>query len=218
MKRFFSLACLCALFAASGLSLPKHAASEEKGMQPMLAVPERAMMRDAIEVRFRGPGNPGDHLTYVEEDGSRILYAPRRYTDDEREGTVTMRAPEKPGVYRVAYVTGGKMLASSKPIQVSAPSVSLAAPKRVPARQPFEVTVEGPALPGDFLTLGDANGTPISFAAQVPLRGNKRDTLRMTAPQQEGDFTVVYRSGSAVLATAPLEAFEPEGKAQNERP
>ncbi len=80
------------------------------------------------------------------------------------------------------------------------------------------MTVEGPALPGDFLTLGDANGTPISFAAQIPLRGNKRDTLQMRAPQQEGDFTVVYRSGSAVLATAPLEAYEPEGKAQNERP
>jgi hypothetical protein len=218
MKRFVRLACLCALFAASGLSLPKHAASEENKPPATLAVPERAVMRDAIEVRFQGPGNPGDHLTYVEEDGSRILYAPRRYTEDEREGTVTMRAPEKPGVYRVAYVTGGKMLASSRPIQVAAASASLAAPKRVPARQPFEVTVEGPALPGDFLTLGDANGTPISFAAQIPLRGNKRDTLQMRAPQQEGDFTVVYRSGSAVLATAPLEAYEPEGKAQNERP
>jgi Ca-activated chloride channel family protein len=174
-----------------------------------VAPPERAAMREEIDIRFDGPGNPGDHLTYVEADGRRLLYVPRGYTKDRKEGTLKMPAPEKPGDYRVAYVTGGKVLASA-PLRVTGASAQLAVPERVGVREAFEVRVEGPANNGDFLTLGDAKGAPLTLAPEVPLRGQKRDTLRMNGPQHPGQYTVIYQSGTTVLATVPLKAEGPK--------
>jgi Ca-activated chloride channel family protein len=175
-----------------------------------VAAPERATMRQEIDVRYEGPANPGDHVTYVEADGSRLLYVPRGYAKERTEGVLKLPAPEKPGQYRVAYVTGGKVLASA-PIQVDGASARISVPDSVPTREPFEATVEGPANPGDFLTLGDAKGMPIALAAQVELRGEKRDTLRMMAPQLPGEYTVIYQSGTTVLATVPLKAEGAKG-------
>jgi hypothetical protein len=180
-----------------------------KGVTATIHAPATAVLRAEIAVEYEGPANPGDYLSYVKPDGTPILYAPRGYPSGNRRGTVKMVAPEKPGAYQVAYFTGAKMLAGA-PIEITGASASLAAPKRVRVRHTVEVGVQGPANPGDYLTLGDAKGTPISFAPQVPLREKQSDTLAITAPQQAGRYTVLYVSGSTVLASAPVKVYASE--------
>ncbi len=179
------------------------------GVSASLRAPATAILREEISVEYAGPANPGDYVTYVKPDGTPILYAPRAHPAGAPKGTLKLRAPEKPGKYQVAYFTGAKMLAGA-PIEVTRASASLQAPRRVRIRHQFEVKVEGPANPGDYLTLGDAKGAPISFAATVPLRGKQSDTLMVTAPQQEGRYTVLYMSGSTVLASAPVKVYASE--------
>lgn len=179
------------------------------GATASLRAPAKAILRAKIAVEYEGPANPGDHVTFVKPDGTLILYAQRAYPNGNQKGTLEMIAPEKPGHYKIAYFTGVKALASV-PLEVTGASASVSAPKLVRVRESFEVTVEGPANPGDVLTLGDAKGSPINFAAKVPLRGKQSDTLSMTAPQHEGRYTVLYLSGSTVLAAAPLKAYAAE--------
>ncbi|MPY73800.1 MAG: VWA domain-containing protein [Alphaproteobacteria bacterium] len=179
------------------------------GASASLRAPAKAVLREQIAVEYEGPANPGDHVTFVKLDGTPILYAQRAYPNGKQKGTLEMIAPEKPGRYKVAYFTGVKPLASV-PLEVTGASASVSAPKLVRIRDRFEVTVEGPANPGDVLTLGDAKGSPINFSAKVPLRGKQSDKLSMTAPQHEGRYTVVYLSGSTVLASAPLKAYAAE--------
>lgn len=179
------------------------------GATASLRAPAKAVLREKIAVEYEGPANPGDHVTFVKSDGTPMLYAARAYPNGRQKGTLEMIAPEKPGRYKVAYFTGVKALASV-PLEVTGASASLSAPKLVRIRDRFEVTVEGPANPGDVLTLGDAKGSPINFSAKVALRGKRSDKLSMTAPQHEGRYTVLYLSGSTVLASAPLKAYAAE--------
>jgi len=203
MRRIGRLVRILALIALSVTVSAAESVTVAAAATVTLSAPKQAVMREEIAVRYEGPADPGDFVTFVTEGGLLIPNAPRGYPNDRAKGTLTLQAPEKPGAYRIAYVNGGKLLASA-PIQVAGASASLAVPERVRARQPFEVAVEGPANPGDFLTLGDAKGTPLNFAEEVPLRGRKRDSLRMNAPPREGEYTVVYQAGGTVLATAPL--------------
>jgi hypothetical protein len=175
----------------------------------MLRAPASAILRQEIAVEYEGPANPGDYVTFVKPNGTPILYAPRAYLGGSRQGTLKIRAPEKPDAYQIAYFTGAKMLTGT-PIEITGASASLSAPKRVRVRHAVEVAVEGPANPGDYLTLGDAKGVPINFAAEVPLREKRSDTLTISAPQQAGHYTVLYMSGATVLAAAPIKVYAPE--------
>ena len=124
--------------------------------------PDSAEINARITVQFRGPRNQGDYLQITDADGKPVrgLYAyvgnaksdevtlrvthadgspvgSYGYTE-HNPGSVTLRAPESPGEYRVVYLTAHRAIGEATLI-VEDISATLTAPKEVPGAERFRV-------------------------------------------------------------------------------
>lgn len=70
-----------------------------------LIVPQTVVARSEFEVRWDGPDNPRDFVALMEDD------AWKSYSATRRGNPVTLKAPDKPGVYPVIYMMGKRELA-----------------------------------------------------------------------------------------------------------
>ncbi len=174
-------------------TLPAHA------QDYALDAPERVHIRQSVDVRWTSPHTTGGLLEIRAdvETPSRASYA---YTHNNPQSIL---APETPGAYVIVYVYEREVRAS-RPLTVFMPEATLEIPASVDAGAHFEVLWTGPDSRQDNIVFAERDGPPIRGSSYAYV-GNSRDgPARLRAPMDEGDYDVVYVSGSTILARAPI--------------
>ncbi len=150
------------------------------------------------------------HLIYVRlGDGKRGSYG---YPASKRP--VNLTAPITAGTYTVIYAADDETLATGK-IEVTPVTATLSAPPSVVQFEDFPLQFSGPGNVRDKVEIRDAAGKSLRGLDYDYPRSKGPDTLTLTAPEQPGNYTVVYlsqdteleRTAFAVVASsASLEA------------
>ncbi|MBB6100099.1 Ca-activated chloride channel family protein [Deinobacterium chartae] len=158
-----------------------------------LEAPAQVQGGSEVEVRWTGPNNTGDYITVVKAGAPVGSYLDYAYT---REGNpVKVRVPLAPGNYEIRYSSEAgspNPTLASRPLEVTAVSVTLKAPASVRAKESFEVSWTGPNGPGDYITIvpvGARDGTYLDYAYT-----REGSTVTLTAPEQPGQYEVRYAS------------------------
>ena len=167
-----------------------------------LSAPDSAPLNSSVEVTWSGPDAEGDYIGIGDAAGNYIAHASYAYTANSG-GVVRLRLPEAAGDYSIAYVNKDSETLHFVPIVVEPVSATLAAPDSVPAAAAFTVSWTGPDNEGDYVAIGNAGGKRIpyssySYTAQYP------GELPLTAPEQPGEYSVVYITGDTVVESRPL--------------
>jgi len=150
-----------------------------------------------LEVSFTGPRNNGDYVQFTDASGEPVRghYA---YVANAKGDTLQLRAPGEAGNYAVAYFSGKRPIGSVA-VQVTDVAAQLSVPDAVTAGAHFPVRWQGPDNRGDMLRLRDASGTNTGSYGYT---GNSPDTMSLRAPEEPGDYQVVYLTGNRVIGTA----------------
>lgn len=164
-----------------------------------LDAPERAHIRETIEVSWTAPQESGGLLEVRGADGSSIRgsYA---YTSNNPQ---TILAPEMPGEYVIVYLFDDEVRAS-QPLSVFLPDASLEAPGSANAGETIELVWSGPDSRGDLITFAERGGEPVRRSSYVYTGSTRGGPAQLRAPMDEGDYDIVYVSGSTILARAPV--------------
>lgn len=162
-----------------------------------------------VSVEFNGPKLGGDTLFFIDADSD----ANRYYSGGEFQKLVSsgsparITAPAEPGRYEVRYFSpdGGGLLAKSA-VDITAPDVTLDAPRLVKRGETFQLRAIGPAAPGDmvFLSKADSGDNRYPTGANDQFRptpdgGGFFDddglyVFDVTAPAAPGQYEVRYFS------------------------
>lgn len=169
------------------------------GQDYALEAPERAHIRETIEVGWSAPQATGGLLEIraEHETPSRPNYA---YTHANPQSIL---APEAPGEYLIVYVYEREVRAS-RPLTVFVPEATLEVPAQVDAGAHFEVTWTGPDSRQDRLVMAERDGPPIRGSSYAYVGNARGGPAKLRAPMDEGEYDVVYISGSTILARAPI--------------
>lgn len=166
-----------------------------------LSGPAGADIASRFEVTWAGPGAAEDYLTVARPDQPPGAYLTMARL---REGNpLKLWAPSDPGEYEIRYILGrGTKVLGRLPIAVHAVAASVqpAGPARV--ADWVEVTWEGPAADGDYVSIARPGQAP--GASQGLARVKDGNPVRLRAPSDAGDYEVRYvlARGTRVLATA----------------
>lgn len=178
-------------------------ASAVSGYEADVAAPPSVDMGARFEVAWTGPGANDDYVTVA-----RPNQPPGGYVSMTRirEGNpVKIWAPSDPGDYEVRYILGrgARMLASvSITVNPVTANVQVAGPAKV--ADWIEVTWEGPAGEGDFVSVARPEQAPGASVGQV--RVKEGNPVRLRAPSDAGDYEVRYilARGNKLLARSPV--------------
>lgn len=151
-----------------------------------------------FEVSWTGGAERGDRIEITNADGGML--APRAYGYANPNRKVGLTAPPKPGSYLITYTKGNETLASI-PLEVTPVTATLDAPAQVDMGQSFEVTWTGPAYKQDLIAIFDASGRRLTYNYVAMAKGGP---LRLTAPDEPGDYEVRYVMHREVLASTQV--------------
>ena len=195
---------------------------EARAMSLAFPVPEARIEAPAnieagapFRVRWFGPGNQGDYVTWVASSAPEGDY--NQYVMVESaEGRTRMRAPDRRGDFKLRYVSQTGQTLASAPLAVDPVSASLTVPDEVVAGESFTVEWSGPAHPDDYLTILPPDAEEGDWADYVDVEGSD-GAVTLRAPTRPGRWQVRYLSGQAnatfaradftvTMATATIDA------------
>jgi len=193
----------------SGKTPVVHVPLKVTGLSATIAVPETVPAGAPFSVTWSGPENEGDRLRIHTAKGKWIPYASYAYTA-HNPGKAELVAPEKPGTYSVAYVTGDTVV-GFVPLKVVEVTASLVAEDEVAAGLPFPIKWTGPGNRRDAIVmLGDDPNFPL---ARGYIANSEGDTVMLTAPGHSGRFDLRYVTpGGRELARRPIRVVAPPKK------
>lgn len=151
-----------------------------------------------LSITWTGPNNAGDFLTIVERNAPDRTYGP--YTNTSQGSPLTVRAPPVAGDGEIRYLTGqgGKVLAR-RPVKITTPEVTLAAPAEGIAGANVTVTWTGPANSGDYITVvakdrpDGQSGNYVTLSSSAPVK------LRLPMDSGEAEIRYVTGRGAKVI-------------------
>ena len=164
-----------------------------------IQAPDEAHIRQSIEVEWTAADDSGNMIEIrpLEEGARRVAYS---YLQTNPEN---IEAPEQPGDYLLVFTHGGEVVAS-QPLRVVMAEATITAPATAGAGESIEVSWTGPISRGDLVTWAERDGESIRGSAYGYV-GNTADGSRsLRAPADAGEYDVVYRTGSTILARAPV--------------
>lgn len=164
-----------------------------------------------VPVEFTGPRFEGDSMFFMPQGAADDRY----YRGEEHldfvdsESPAQMIAPAEPGTYELRYFSpnNGGVLARAV-IQVTAPEVTLDAPRLIQRGERFKLRAQGPDAPGDVIFISEAtsadNRYPLDESDQFRLGsagGGFLDddgfyVFDVVAPARPGQYEVRYMSWS----------------------
>ncbi len=167
--------------------------------------PASAGAGETIEVRWSGPANRSDLISWALRDGEFLRRSSYGYVGDAQQGARTLRAPAQAGEYDLIYRSGSTILARY-PVTVGSVSASVSAPPSVHAGSRFTVAFEGPNNAGDRLTFSERGGEPRSGIGSYVYVGNTTDqSAVLRVDETPGEYDVVYVSNDEVIGRAPID-------------
>jgi von Willebrand factor type A domain len=169
-----------------------------------LTAPDQVDAGAEFAVKWEGPGNKLDYISWAEAGADDKKYNDYRYT--KSGNPVTLKAPDEAGQYELRYFMGiTDRLIARRPLTVGSVSAELKAPAQVAAGAEFPVSWTGPNNAQDFITLV-APGTPERDygAYRYTASGNP---VTMRAPDEPGHYELRYATGQSysTLARAAIE-------------
>ncbi len=172
-----------------------------------LSAPATAEAGRVIEVRWKGPNNPGDYVTVVPKGAQDGTYTNYAYTRDGNPARLTL--PLEPGDYELRYsnekASPNPTLART-PLTLTPAAYGLSAPASAPAGSVLSVKWTGPGNPGDYVTVVP-KGAPVGMYTDYfhTADGNPG---KLTLPLKPGDYELRYSSEKAspnpTLSSRPL--------------
>ncbi|MCP5144080.1 MAG: VWA domain-containing protein [Gammaproteobacteria bacterium] len=163
-----------------------------------IEAPVQAAIRQSLNIGWTAPpGETGVLEIRPATNGSRrVTYA---YTRDNPQ---VIEAPEAPGSYVVVLFTDDQERARSA-IDIVTVEAALSAPDNAGAGADVEISWQGPANRQDNLTWAIRDGEMIRGAAYVYV-DTTAGTTSLRAPNEAGDYDIIYRTGSTIIGRAPV--------------
>ncbi len=175
-----------------------------KAATAQVKAPAEASVAQQIQVFWQGPNGKGDYVCVSKPEARPGSYA--HYTYVKIGNPVKLQLPSDPGAYEVRYIQGlGDKLLAKTPIEVKAVSASLQAPASVDVAQKIQVSWQGPAGEGDYVSIAKPDQRPGSYQHYTYVKtGNP---LSLQAPSKPGQYEVRYilGLGDRLLAKTPIE-------------
>ena len=162
-----------------------------------LTAPAQAAIGQMIEVGWQGPGDAQDSVTIQVSDAEE----PLSYEYVSTGNPVSLQMPGFAGDYILAYRNGDKLVIGSRPIKVVDVPIRISVAAPLLAGAEVEVGWTGPDAAYDNIQLRAAGSDSYISYAYVK-DGNP---LRLTLPEEPGDYELVYRFNDAYdLARQPI--------------
>jgi len=153
--------------------------------------------------------HPDDFVTIVPagaEAGTSTSYVTVR---DKAEGT--LGAPADAGLYELRYVLHvDKRTVATRPIEVTAPEITLNVPETALAGSKFPVGWTGTVNEQDYITVVPAGTDEGEFGHYIVVRDKTENQLQAAADTGMYEVRYVLREGNRTLASAPIEITAPE--------
>lgn len=176
-----------------------------------IAAPAAVPAGSPFTAQWTGPDKEKDRVQMHDAKGDWIPYASSfrtRLNPDEGE----LIAPEEPGEYTLAYVTGNKSVVTTVPITVEEVTASLDAAEEVEAGLAFPVKWTGPGNRRDTVQVARDAETKIAFDSEF-VANSDGDVITLIAPRETGDFELRYETpGDRKLAARPIRVVAPPQK------
>lgn len=168
-----------------------------------LDAPAEAVAGTVVTVAWTGPGNSGDYVTIVPRTAPDGKYA--NYDNVRAGQPANVTAPIEAGDCEIRYMSGqGAKVLGRRPINVTAPTITLHAAEEAKAGAVVPIEWTGPGNSGDYLTIVPRNAPDGTYANYDNTR--RGIPARVTAPIEAGDCEIRYMSGQGakVLARRPV--------------
>jgi hypothetical protein len=182
-----------------------------------LEAPADAAAGSDLKVIWQGPGNKQDYITIVEaeaEEGTYSNYTYTRKSKEDRDGNVflTVRVPDKAGLYEIRYLTGqSKKTLARIPLTINSTEATIEVPTEVSAGSKFKVYWQGPDNKQDFITIIEADAEDGKYGSYRYTSKGEEDRegkiyLTLNAPDEDGNYEVRYVTGQTknTLAFTPI--------------
>ena len=179
--------------------------------QATLTVPKSVPMGTSFEVRWTGPENL-DHYDYIDlvpTDYTKTSSGYLSYFYAHQDQPQELRAPAKPGQYKVRYVwvnRSGKNVIAEEVLEVVDADVAIFAPETVGIGQKFEITWRGPGNKNDYVDMVPPEQTKTS--GEIAYAYTRKEILEMTAPGTAGPRKLRYvasgSDGKRVMVSVPI--------------
>lgn len=147
-----------------------------------------------LTIAWTGPANAGDFITVVASNAPDRTYG--AYTLTNKGSPLTVTAPPTAGSGEIRYITGqgGKVLAR-RPVTITTPAISLAAPAEAIAGSNITVTWTGPANDGDYITVVPKSTRDGQHANYTTT--STGSPMKLKTPMEPGEAELRYMTGRA---------------------
>ena len=168
-----------------------------------LTAPDTATTGEEITVSWIGPDENRDEIAVAEVGRDK----PINRTLTNQGSPLTIKMPPKPGEYELRYVLfQNRTIMATRPITVTAATVTLDAPTEATAGESIPVTWVGPDEKNDVIAIAVAGEQrPISST-----RTQRGSPLALRMPNTPGEYEIRYilRQGRTTLATHTITVNE----------
>jgi Ca-activated chloride channel family protein len=165
---------------------------------------------------FKGANGVGDQYIILAPVGSPDSALPNIRDAIGKEATMTMQAPDLPGMYEARFTQKGAdyqnvVCGRSAPFEVKMPKVTLELPAVAKASMPITVKFKAAVQNGDWIGWVKAGAADGDYALYV--RPNEQsDQVVINAPADAGDYEMRYSHDAAITPFA-RRAFKVESSA-----
>ena len=164
-----------------------------------LDAPEMVMGGGPFEVRWTGPGAPGDRIVVQlsEDPGAAVLFERRVPIFGD---PIVFDAPVIPGTYSIGYIgANGALTLAQRPFDVTEPIVEIRAPGTTEIGSRIEIEWSGPGGRYDEIRLV---GPGPNMSVVTAVRLQPAEAAVLTAPDEPGIYRIIYWSGGARIDLA----------------
>ena len=180
------------------------------GTTASVTAPDNVQAGQHFEVTWSGPDNPQDFIAISAKDSDVRQYHHYSYT--KQGSTVTLHAPDEPGIYEVRYQTGQSYAILAKHlITVEAVTATLEAPEEVQGGVNFDVIWTGPDNPGDFIAIMEVDADKRAPAKGQWAYAHYGSPAELRAPLEPAEYEIRYQTGQSgnILAKRTIRVTPP---------
>lgn len=177
---------------------------------------EEITVLQEFTLMFKGANGVGDQYIILAPVGSPDSALPNFRDAIGKEATMTMWAPDLPGMYEARFTQKGAdyqnvVCGRSAPFEVKIPQVTLELPATVKASTPMTVKFMAQVQNSDWIGWVKAGAADGDYALYA--RPNEQsDQVVINAPAEPGDYEMRYSNDGAIAPFA-RKAFKVEGSA-----
>ena len=169
-----------------------------------LSAPPSVPAGSEFAVQWEGPDSRGDYVAIAEKGSKDNHYRDYAYT--EKGNPSAFVAPGDVGDYELRYVHGHtRKVIGRADITVTPVQASVQAPPTSDVAVEFQVTWQGPAYSGDYISVSRPDQSPGSYVSYTYTSAGS--PLKVWAPSDPGTYEVRYilGRGNKLLDKTPIE-------------